>query len=153
MFMETTTPVVVNGSSWNQFIKFCIVGASSTVIDAGLFNLLHLAFGLHPYFARTLSFSVAVINGFIWNSLWTFRGLGSGSRHAQFVKFAAINVVGLFLNLLIMSVVYYLLSGHLPRAHDHAPLRINIALGAAIVVVAFWNFGANKYWTFRGVRQ
>lgn len=151
--MDTATPSVVRAGSLRQFIQFCIVGASSTVIDAGLFNLFHFAVGFNLYLARTLSFSTAVVNGFIWNSIWTFRGLGSGSRHAQFVKFAAINVVGLLLNLAIMSVVFALLTGHLPRHGERDPLHSNIALAVAIVLVAFWNFGANKYWTFRGERQ
>lgn len=129
-----------------QFVKFCLIGATSAVIDLGLFTLLQRYW--NPILARTLSVAIAVVNGFIWNSLWTFRGMGSGRRHEQFVKFAAINVVGLGLNILIMETVFFLLAHRLPHANDPDKLHLYLGLFIAIVIVSVWNFLANKKWTF-----
>lgn len=142
-----------------QFVKFCIVGASSTLIDFAVFLLLIEGFHLgsrlgNPALARILaasaSFLVAVSNGFFWNNRWTFRKseeAGAGNRYA---KFLVTNMIGLGLNLLILSLVAHLIpreiSGLL-ASHLHDPEGF-IGKLAATGVVVFWNFTASKYWTF-----
>src|SRR5579872_7486564 len=79
-----------------QFIKFAIVGASSTLITGGVYSGLiyaaHLEQLLHAWLAPWTSlqqfsdtyavylqlamlagFVFGVTNGFVWNSRWTFR--------------------------------------------------------------------------------
>jgi putative flippase GtrA len=34
---------------------------------------------------------------------------------------------------------------------SHFALAFNLAKAIAIVVVLFWNFGANRLWTYRGL--
>ena len=135
---------------WQQFVKFCLIGASSAVIDIGISLLLISKLGMFWAAANTLSFMVAVTNGYFWNSLWTFRGMGTDRRHTQYLKFLAVNVVGLGLNLLIMGAIILLLTGHVggtpPRPIWAA------AKGTAILLVAIWNFLANKRWTFAEAR-
>ena len=105
-----------------QIVKFCLIGASSTVVDLSIsYALMHI-FRMYWLAAFTLSFAVAVTNGYIWNSLWTFRGLGAAKRHLQYLKFVAVNVVGYALNSLIMVLVILLLAGHLHDPSDE--LRI-----------------------------
>ncbi len=137
-----------------QFFKFGIIGATSTVIDFSIMNVLYQKFGINWVFASTISFVFAVTNGFIWNSIWTFRGMGSGKRHEQYVKFVAVNVIGWVLNLIIMTVIIYLLTGEItrvgPGVHTHIkPGFINIAKLIAVVFVSIWNFVANRKWTFK----
>jgi putative flippase GtrA len=133
-----------------QFIKFCLIGASSAVLDVGIARLLIVRTGMYWIPAGTLSFIVAVTNGYIWNSLWTFRGMGADRRHTQYLKFVAVNVVGYVLNMLIMMLMFLLLTGHL---HGNPPRLIWFAAkGTAIILVAIWNFLANKRWTFAETR-
>jgi putative flippase GtrA len=141
--------VLIKGPGMKQFAKFCIIGASSTVIDFGILNLLTRHYGWNWVPARTLSFAVAVTNGFVWNCLWTFRGLGTAKRHEQYLMFTAVNIVGLLLNLLIMQSV--MLGANGGRAHhgNPPPLLLNSAMAVAVVFVSIWNFLANKHWTFR----
>ncbi len=135
---------------WEQFVKFCLIGASSTVLDVLISRQLMDRFGLHWLAANTLSFAVAVTNGYLWNSLWTFRGLGADRRHTQYLKFVAVNVVGYGLNTLIMALVILLLSG---QVHGNPPRPVwAAAKGTAILLVAIWNFLANKRWTFAETR-
>ncbi len=138
---------IMQKQSVQQFVKFCIVGASSAVIDVGVFTLLHLHYEWYWVYARFISVLLSVINGFIWNSIWTFRGLGADKYHLMFMKFLGINIVGLALNLGIMKLVF-LLTEHPSTTHPDK-LHTYAALAIAIVLVSIWNFAANKFWTFR----
>src|SRR4030042_497097 len=120
-----------------QFIKFGIVGVSSTIIDWGIFYLLNLVFGIYYLTAKVFSFSVAVINSFIWNRRWTFRSQNP-ERSKEFTKFLVIALVGLSINALIM---------YLAVSIFHA--RKIIGLIFATGIVTFWNFLANKFYTFK----
>ena len=140
---------LTNGETFRQFVKFCTVGASSAVIDVGLLNLFAQVLGWHWIPSQVLSFSLAVTNGFVWNSLWTFRGIRGASAKTRYARFYTTNVVGLLLNLVVMKLVMFLLTGKLLYPGNPPQLILNIAKLVAIVVVAFWNFLASKYWTFR----
>lgn len=119
-----------------QFIKFGIVGTSSAVVDLGILNLLVLVFGVNVYAASTISFILAVTNGFIWNRLWTFQS--QGKRNVQYGMFMTVNLAGLGLNLLIMyGLIHYL------------GLWYNYAKVIAILLVLFWNYSGSKYWVFK----
>jgi putative flippase GtrA len=140
--------IISEGSK--QFVKFCLIGASSALLDVSISRRLIDVFGMYWLYANTLSFAVAVTNGYLWNSLWTFRGLGAAGRHTQYLKFVAVNTMGYGLNILIMSLMFLLLTGHL---HGNPPRPIWFAAKVtAIVLVAIWNFLANKRWTFAETR-
>ena len=149
-----------------QFLKFCIVGASSFVIDFGLLNLLHYKAGLSVALAASLSFLTAVCNGFYWNRKWTFKER-AGDLEKQFPLFVGTNIVGWMLNLLIMTLVL-MGAGALGWMHTQRsswqivrmialkeggseinPLALNAAKMVATIIVLAWNFTAARLWTFR----
>jgi putative flippase GtrA len=134
-----------------QFLKFCIIGFSSMLIDVGVAKKLTYGLHWHWIIAQAISFSFAVTNGFIWNSMWTFRGLGAGKKHEQYAKFVMVNIVGLVLNVLIMKLVFLVFTGELIHQGNPDEAHWNVAKAVAIVLVALWNFFANKHWTFRPV--
>jgi putative flippase GtrA len=150
-----------------QFAKFCIVGATSTIIDFSVFNLLLLT-GMSPAAALSCSFLVAVTNGFIWNSRWTFRANRADAKR-QYPKFVATNLVGWFLNLSIVTLAL-MTAAYVGLTHvHHTPaetirivafgarageqpfsfLALNAAKVCATCVVLAWNFTASKFWTFK----
>ena len=149
-----------------QFVKFCVIGASSFAIDVGLLNALHFGAGFPLFPSKAVSFLAGVSNGFFWNSRWTFRELRGNSR-AQYPKFVATNVIGLVLNLGIMTggivaatrlgwvhtdrspaeIVGLVVSGAGKKAFN--PVTVNGAIIVATVVVTAWNFTAAKFITFR----
>ena len=133
-----------------QFVKFVIIGFSSALIDLGITWLIYYKLDFrHLTIAKTISFVIAVTNGFIWNSLWTFRGMGSGRRHEQYAKFFMVNIVGYVLNLTITNLALLALTGRF-LSHEKPPVPIWLAATCtAIICVSVWNFGANKLWTFR----
>lgn len=120
-----------------QFIKFGIVGVSSTVIDWGIYLLLTRIFGIYYLMAKILSFGVAVLNSYIWNRRWTFRS-NDPQKLRQFIKFLTISIVGLVLNSTIMFI-----------AVDKLKYHDIIGLVLATGIVTIWNFLANKFYTFK----
>jgi putative flippase GtrA len=127
-----------------QFIKFCIVGASSTLIDFAVANRAYYLWNVRPAaLASVMGFCVAVVNGYFWNSRWTFRDRVRGAVHEEFFRFVAVNIVGATLNYTIVSAVL-LLDNHDP----HPKWVFNGAKLLATGIVVFWNFFANKHWTF-----
>jgi putative flippase GtrA len=147
-----------------QFVKFCIVGASSTLIDftiyLSLMEGLHLqqALGVGVEWARvvaqSISFAFAVSNGFFWNNKWTFRtGEVQGGKQ-RYGKFILTNLIGLSLNIAINNGVAHLVEAMPMTAHLQQMFHLNDPAGligkcAAIVIVVFWNFLASKFWTFK----
>jgi len=148
MLLETVG-AVARRTGVRQFAKFCLIGASSAVVDVGLLNVFTQLLHWHWIPSQVLSFSLAVTNGFVWNSLWTFRGVASGSRRTRYAKFYATNVVGLLLNLAVMKLVMFAMTGRLVNQGNPPAHVLNTAKAVAIVVVSVWNFLASKYWTFR----
>ncbi len=149
-----------------QFVKFGIVGVSSTAIDWGVHAVLYKGFGgalehsvnvwLHgvmpalyqssPDFDgaftlfKAVSFGIATLNGFYWNRRWTWRIKGKEQRGSQLARFFAVNIIGLLINTLVASQI------HKP---DGDTANYILALAAATFITMFWNFSGHKFWTFR----
>ncbi len=141
--------LLINRPGTRQFTKFVIIGSTSAVIDVGVNLFLMRQYNTPWLLAATIGFALGVTNGFIWNSRWTFRGLGSGRQHELYAKFVAVNIVGLLLNLLIMKFIFIAMTGQILMPANPSPTQWKIAKAVAIVLVAVWNFSANKLWTFR----
>ncbi len=127
-----------------RFVKFALVGTLGMVIDLSTLNVLHGLLGWHLLIANSISFTAAVISNFTWNRLWTFPETRHRPVAPQLAQFATVSVIGLGLNNLVLWQVYRLL---LPFVST--PWNYNAAKMFAIGVVLFWNFGANRLWTFR----
>ena len=125
-----------------QFGKFGIVGASSTIIDFGVFNLLNAHILLPVWLAHACSFSISVCNSYYWNSRWTFKGRRTRNAVHEFHLFLLISLVGLLLSeAIILNALRFLPA-------PHTLLQKNGAKVLATVFVMFWNFLANRRWTF-----
>ena len=120
-----------------QFVKFGLVGVSSTILDWGLYLLLTRYLLVFYLIAKALSFILGVTNSYTWNRKWTFRSKEPKKLH-QFSKFLVVASVGLGLNTLIMYIV-------VSRLH----LSDIIGLLLSSVFVMSWNFLVNKFWTFK----
>lgn len=129
---------ILKQQSVRQFIKFCFVGASGTVVDWVFYFAFTRWLGLFYLTAKALSFILAASNNYIWNRIWTFRSQEKKIAQ-QFLKFFVVSTVGLGLNTFIMYIVV-----------DRVRWSDLWGLIVATALVMFWNFFANKIWTFRG---
>jgi len=123
-------------ASWWQLLKFGVVGASGYLINLGVFALLAGSFGVHHVLAAIGAFGVAVTNNFLWNRYWTF-GPGEGPAHFQAVRFFAVSLASLGLNLVVLEAL--IASGSVGELAAQA---------IAVAVAMPFNFLGNKLWTF-----
>lgn len=123
-------------SAVRPLIKFGLVGGSGYVINLSVFAVTNGLFGFHPIPAAILAFSVAVLNNFVWNRVWTFRSTDS-EVGVQALKFLTVSLAGLCLNLAILTAL-----------HELTPLAELWAQAIAVALVMPVNFLLNRAWTF-----
>src|SRR5690349_838400 len=127
-----------------RFSHFLAVGSVGTLLDFSLLTLLKLA-GLPTLFANSLSFVVGLANNFTWNRLWTFGDSVEPDLRMQLAKFTSINLVGLVLsNLIVLSF-----EGPLGAMLGHPTWGYLPAKVISTGVVLFWDYYANRTWTFK----
>jgi putative flippase GtrA len=127
-----------------RFSRFLAVGAVGTLLDFSLLTLLKLA-GLPTLLANSLSFTAGLINNFTWNRLWTFSDTIQPNWRRQLAQFTTVSLVGLALsNIIVLSLENILGSLFGYPEWGYLPAKI-IATG----VVVFWNYFANRMWTFK----
>ena len=145
--VETGAPALLQKPGLRRFVKFCIIGATSFSIDVGVSYYLTFHLLMWWVLAKTISFSLAVTNGFFWNQRWTFRAVGRRKHHEQYAMFFGVNIVGWLLNVTIMKTVFWISTGTFRGQHPTKPVWIAATILATVIVV-FWNFFANRHWTF-----
>ena len=123
-----------------QFIKFCVVGLSNTLIGYLVYTLC-VYLGLHYFWANLLGFIVSVANAFYWSNKYVFRKGSEESRNLywSFVKTVlAYASTGIILN----SVLLWLLIDRWYISEYIAPILI-------LLVTVPTNYVMNKYWSFK----
>ncbi|WP_220273453.1 GtrA family protein [Pontibacter diazotrophicus] len=113
-----------------------MVGFSGLVLDFGITYVAKERLRRNKYVANSLGFLVAGIINYYLNRIWTFYS-NDPEIGWQFSKFLLVVLVGLLLN----NFIVYLLT-------DRAKLNFYIAKFGAIVIVFFWNFSINYFYTF-----
>jgi putative flippase GtrA len=153
------TAIMTNPQERTRFLRFAVVGVVGAVVDFGTFNLLVSLFSVQAVLASVISFLAAVINNFVWNRYWTYPDSRSRPVVKQLAMFSLISLMGL----LIRTPLFAFLEVQLTRLFISldAPsigfitaefMGHNLALAIAVVVVMFWNFFVNRYWTYNDVR-
>lgn len=144
-----------------QFIKFGLVGVTNTAVDWIVYYIVAgyiiTAVSAKPT-VKAISFLVAVLNSYLWNTIWTFKkeynqsvkSSDSSAKGKIFFKFFIVSLVGWGVNYIVFR--YFLnnftfndleVLGKTISAQDLYPL---VAASAAAVI---WNFFANKLWTYK----
>lgn len=121
-----------------RFIKWSVVGTIGAVVDYGILILLHEGFGVDVVISKVISFTMAVINNFILNRTWTFRGVRHKDPAVQLTQFFIVSTGGFFITMAIFTFLVKVV---------HIQYIISNAI--AIIIVLIWNFFANLVWTFR----
>jgi putative flippase GtrA len=148
--------LITNKHERVRFMKFAFVGLTGTVVDFGILNLLRLLFNMPLVWAQAISFVSAVINNFLWNRFWTYPESRSKGAPKQLIQFFLISIVGLMIRTPLIPWVDTLIYSFLESVQISLPLAIvvvsqNLALASSILVITFWNFFANRYWTYGNV--
>ncbi|MHA6246862.1 GtrA family protein [Pontibacter sp. CAU 1760] len=119
-----------------KFVKFGVVGFVGLLLDFGITYLGKEKLRWNKYVANSLGFTVASVNNYYLNRIWTFHSLDPEIGW-QFSKFLVIALAGLLLN----NFIIYVLA-------DRTKLNFYVAKFIAIILVFFWNFSINYLYTF-----
>ena len=120
-----------------QFFKFCWVGVTNLLLYLAVYLLVTRLLSWHYTLASIIGFVVAVTWSFFINRKWTFKH-NSGDKKKQYLTFFIISIIGMGINLALLSFFIEVF-----KIYDI------IAQLICSVIVAFINFGLNRFWTFR----
>ena len=98
---SSSNPSVFSLAYHHHFTKFAIVGAIGVVVNEGLLILIKSE-GVYFLTAGAVAIEVSILSNFVLNDLWTFRDRRSGHAAVRLVKFNALMLAGLVLNLAIL---------------------------------------------------
>ncbi len=120
-----------------KIIKFGLAGSVGIVIDFGFTWLCKEKLKWNKYLSNIIGFSLAVINNYILNRIWTFKSTNP-RWETEFGKFVLLSLIGLGLNNLFLYLF-------------HQRLKMNFYAGklVATLLVFIWNFSSNLVFNFR----
>ena len=118
-----------------QFLKFCVVGLSNTVISLAVYYII-LYFGAHYVIESILSFIISFLNAYYLNYKYVFNTKSDilKSLIKTYTSYGFSYVLST--TLLIILVEYYNISELL------APILV-------LVITVPLNFILNKFWAFK----
>jgi putative flippase GtrA len=148
--------IQTNRKELKRFIKFMVVGVIGAVVDFGSYNLLIELAGLSPEVAGSISFALAICSNFTWNRYWTYPDSRSKPISQQFVQFFIVNALGIVIRLPVIALTRGPFGAIAERllaleAATASSLGNNVALAVAVIIVMFWNFFVNRFWTYSDV--
>ena len=151
------TIIVSNPRERNRFFRFAVVGAFGAVVDFGIANLLVYVFSTSLVFGGVVSFICAILSNFTWNRYWTYPDSRTKPITQQLLQFSVVSVMGLTIRIPILHYlepplfsIFSSLPFSIPILSPDV-LAKNITLAIAVVIVMFWNFFVNRYWTYNDV--
>ena len=161
-----------------RFLKFVVVGVIGFIVDFGTVTILQATI-LPPtsktgeriianvILATTIAFIAALISNFTWNRIWTYPDSRSRSARHQLFLFGFISMVGYLGRTIWITTAYHFLgvlfmpaflplvrvfrTAYVPTLAADDKLGTMIAMVIGVVVVTFWNFFANRRWTYNDV--
>ncbi len=131
-----------------QAVKFVLVGGLNTLIDLGVLNLLifitGIASGSGYSIFKGISFTVAVINSYFLNKLWTFKSTGR-----KFLQFFVVSLIGFGINVGVASLVVNFIGNPFLLLGISDKLWANTGALAATFAAMAWNFMGYKFIVFK----
>lgn len=139
-----------------ELLKFAIVGATTFVIDLGIFYALKWTImDTKPTVARIMSGIVAVIVSYILNREWTFDKRGGREKHHEALLFFIVSGVGVALAALPLYVSSYVFDLRQPNVSftvENIADFVSAFIIGNLLQMAF-RFYAMKRWVFPDAMQ
>ena len=126
-----------------QFLRFCIVGLSNTLIGYVVYSLC-VFLGMHYLLANLVGFLVSVVNAFYWSNKYVF-AKGNGEYRNLYWSFIKTILAYASTGIVLNSILLWLLIDQWHISEYLAPLLI-------LMVTVPTNFIMNKYWSFKTKR-
>jgi len=120
-----------------QFIKFGIVGVSSTLITLAVYYVL-VFLSVHYAIAYAVAFAISVMNAFYWNRRFVFKQASEKIKIKQIAKV----YVSYGFTLLISTCILMLFVDVIGISDMIAPI-------ITLCIIVPMNFFLNKFWAFK----
>jgi putative flippase GtrA len=152
------TGVLTNSRERARFFRFAVVGVIGAIVDFGIENLLHRWIGVDYVISGGISFICAILSNFFWNRYWTYPDSRSKPIGRQLGEFSLVSVAGLGIRLPLLYFLEPVVTQWIKALPESLwllqpdALGENITLAIAVIVVMFWNFFVNRYWTYNDVK-
>jgi len=134
------TVIWLRTPNWfHQAVRFGMVGVLNTGVDLGSYWILTRFIPLFEnahVLAKAISYTLGVINSYLWNRSFTFRSQVQSPK--RFMIFFLINLIAVGINSGLMA-----LSLHVLRIPEWAGLLL------ATAITMTWNFITSKFVVFR----
>jgi len=132
-----------------QFSKFVAIGLLNTAIDFGVLNLLMWLADIYKgkwlFLFNAASFTIALINSYLWNKLWTFKDKSTKDVPVEFSRFLMISIIGAIIN---SSIIYFITTYITPYYGLSEQIWANLAKVLATGFSLIWNFLGYKFIVF-----
>lgn len=122
--------------SMKKIGAYSLVGVLNTCTDFFVFSICIWGMQLEPILANAIAFSIAVTQGFLLNTKWTFRDSGVGIGWKPYLRFVAINLGGLLISSLTIVAL----------GNWTGPFLAKLA---SVGIVLFWGFLMARRFVFR----
>ena len=130
------TDKLANKTSFIQFLKFCAVGVTNTLVYLGTYYLL-LYLGVHYLLANVIGFIISVLNAYYWNHKFVFHDSQVQQMQALGKTYCAYG-----LTTVLSTFLLYILVAQLGISNKIAPLL-------TLIITIPLNFLLNKFWAFK----
>jgi dolichol-phosphate mannosyltransferase len=130
--------LMAKNSRSRQWVQFCLVGASGTLVNMATLYLLVEWGGIYYILGALFSAILSMCSNFFLNKHWTFKSHTIRSTPIAFQKVIVTTIISILLNLILLYTfteffhIWYLVSQIL-----------------AIILVMLWNYFSNKSWVFK----
>lgn len=147
-----------------QFIKFCVVGLSNTVVNQ-IAYMTALALGCHYIAASVLAFLISVLNAYYWQNRYVFKEDENGEKRIWWkvlIKtYMAYAFTGLILNNLLLiiwidvidisryTVMLTSLINKIGISWDNDYVSESLSPFLNMIITIPLNFLINKFWAYR----
>lgn len=151
------TLILSNPRERTRFMRFAFVGIIGAVVDFGVMNLLTTRFHYPLVLAGAISFIAAILSNFTWNRYWTYPDSRSKPIFRQLMTFAIVSVIGLAIRVPLLAILEPIAERLFSQLTVQWPMFTskfyadNFVLAIAVLVVMFWNFFVNRYWTYNDI--
>lgn len=135
---SSPTMLLLGSRGLHEFIRYAAASGIALAADVGVLSLLTSIFGVSYLVSGALGFLVGLVVVYILSVRWVFEQRVFRDWRSEFLMFAFIGIVGLFLN----EVILWILTGQLG-------LFYLLSKAVSVAVVFSWNFGVRKRLLFR----
>ncbi|MFR9165346.1 MAG: GtrA family protein [Dysgonomonas sp.] len=143
--------------SLRQLVKYGIVGVIGLAVDWLFFFLFRDALGINYWVAHIMSSTLAILNNFLLNSYFTFKTTDKLIKRG--VSFFGIAAVGLVVSSILLPLGVRFIDAHFSdwvsmlstRNYDKAVQDLSKL--SVTIIIAFLQFFANKFFTFKNKQQ